>query len=421
MGNLTRLAVFTLVIYAIPIAALTYTCQFRDWYPQYGHIFETIKNEDCADEYQSYLGRDKNPSKIDVLGGGGQYTVLTQPVINCILNHTSQYVMNGMTNAQVLLGIMPTVLALVGASTEEMSMLANVGRRPLLALLLAAGSPSVYFSRAFEYSGPREILSETPDRMQQWRPRNWFSKLLVSGPEYIIALAAIGNIAVMNWELGVRTICSFWNDAIIAPTLWACLGVVLHVLGTFVLRLRLRGWRGREEEVRRAKHEAEEKKKAADKARKAGAGRNQDPFGLLEALCLVGGWFFGVPKRFCGILRTEFVPSAAEPFEVRILQFKETKTFLVAAWTLSMLTIFHIIYGTLVFASTTFIGTHDALIIVARYMGSVALCRIVLMYELAGIRESRAEDERSGSGAGKGESFKAREGSVVWCVRQDWA
>src|SRR5688572_30771483 len=106
-----------LLFSASPIAALTYTNQFASWYPQHGHIFETLKQTHCKDEYADYLTANKSHSKIDVLGGGGEYSVLTQPVVNCILNYTSDYVKNGMTSAQVLLGIMPTVLALLGAST----------------------------------------------------------------------------------------------------------------------------------------------------------------------------------------------------------------------------------------------------------------------------------------------------------------
>ncbi|KAK4209360.1 hypothetical protein QBC37DRAFT_245192, partial [Rhypophila decipiens] len=313
--------------------------QFQQWYPQYAHIFSDIRQLYCEDEYAAYLTGVKNHSRIDYIGGGGIYSVVTQPVINCILNHTSDYVKNGMTSAQVLLGVMPTVLAILGASTEEMSMLSNIARRPLLALLLSAGSPSVYFSRAFEYHDPAEILSDHPARLPQWRPRRWFSISGIAAVEYAIAIIAVGNIVVMNWELGIKTICAFWTDGILAPTVWAVTGVLTHLLGMLVLRLRLVGWRGKDAEA----------------------------------------WII--------LSTTEGIPAAAEGYQVRIVTFVERKTFLVAAWTLSMLTVFHIIYGTVVFASTTFIGIQDALTILARYIASVACCRVILMYELAGLRE----------------------------------
>lgn len=46
-----------------------------------------------------------------------------------------------MVSAQVGLGLMPTILSLIGPSYEELLLLASVGRRPLLALLLYIGSP----------------------------------------------------------------------------------------------------------------------------------------------------------------------------------------------------------------------------------------------------------------------------------------
>jgi hypothetical protein len=105
----------------------------------------------------------------------------------------------------------------------------------------------------------------------------------------------------------------------------------------------------------------------------------------------------GTPYRFFGIFKTEFVPSAAPQYEVWIMEFVETKTFLFSAWTLSMFTIFHINFGTLLFAITTFISSRDALTVVAKYIGSAVVCRIVLLYELAGLRESFSQPDKNNS------------------------
>lgn len=63
-----------------------------------------------------------------------------------------------MTSAQVLLGLAPTILALLGTSTEGAAMMAVVGRRPLFSLLLALGSPNVYFGRALDEYKPLAML-----------------------------------------------------------------------------------------------------------------------------------------------------------------------------------------------------------------------------------------------------------------------
>ncbi|KAK4639704.1 hypothetical protein QC761_710690 [Podospora bellae-mahoneyi] len=255
-----------------------------------------------------------------------------------------------MTAAQVLLGVMPTVLAVRGPSTEEMSMLANVARRPLLALMLAAGSPSVYFSRAFEYHDPAQILHDHPS----------------------------ANIATLNWELGVKATCTPWTNRTFGPTIWALLGLVVYIFGTIGLRLRVCGWRGPKKEVLEAVKRKEEAAKR----------KEESAFHIRERLAPAGAWISSIPRRLLGLLKTEPIPSALEDYDVRILTFQESNLFLVAAWVGSMATVLHIIFGTLIFSSTIFVGVEDALSIVGRYMASVSICRIILMYELAGLRES---------------------------------
>lgn len=173
--------------------AATSRDQFKEWYPQYGWIFTTITHGNCSREYNRSLTGKKNHSEIDYLSGGGIFTVLTQPLLDCILNHTSESLKSSMTSAQVLLGIMPTILAFLGPSHEELAMLANVGRRPLLAAGIALASPSAYFSRAFEYLDVKKILSRSRDRRPQWRPGKWQSKLGVVIVEYLVTTAACFN------------------------------------------------------------------------------------------------------------------------------------------------------------------------------------------------------------------------------------
>ncbi|KAK4188574.1 hypothetical protein QBC35DRAFT_495842 [Podospora australis] len=278
-----------------------------------------------------------------------------------------------MTSAQVLLGVMPTVLAVIGASTEEMSMLANVSRRPFLALLLSMASPSVYFSRAFKYSDPTAIMQVHPNRLPQWRPRTKLSRRLIATTEYIVAVGMIGYVAHINWQLGVRTTCAFWSDNVFAPMVWALLGIVVHFFGMVVLRLRLRGWRGRPEDVGQREEEVH--------MMNLNRGNRNGLLGIVR-------WCRGISGRAMSIAKTEFEPSAYANYDSRIVTFQESKTFLVCAWLLSVFTVSHVIYGTLVFASTVFISPTEALVVLVRYAISVSVCRIVLMYELAGLRSS---------------------------------
>ncbi|CAM1501969.1 Fc.00g039530.m01.CDS01 [Cosmosporella sp. VM-42] len=401
-----RLVLFVLLALNTGVArAFTSTVQFKEWYPRYGHIFETIKNENCSEEYQNYLTGFKNHSNIDVMGGGGIFTALTQPLVSCILKETSEFIKGSMTGAQVLLGVMLTVLALLGASTDEMAMLTIVGKRPLLTLLLSIGSPSAYISRAFDYTDPADILSKHPNRLKQWRPSEWRYLIPITIAEYGIAAAAATNVATISWELGIRCISLVGTDTIYLPLLWACIGILVQMAGAVVLRLRLRGWRDKSAEFGE-QHEASivlKENEMAKDANKRGvpleASAGQTFGSFLKWIRNIGG-------RLGGICRTEFVPSAATEFDVHIITFLERKIFLVAAWLLSTIMILHIVSGTLVYASLTFIGTQDAIGVVSRYIGSVAVCRVLLMYELAGLRESCQSIDGTPDGRENSESQK---------------
>ena len=65
----------------------------------------------------------------------------------------------------------------------------------------------------------------------------------------------------------------------------------------------------------------------------------------------------------------------------------EARTAICLNWAAVMLAYAHWIFGTLVFSSTLFIGTLDALGVIARYLASALVCRMILLVELAGIRD----------------------------------
>lgn len=62
----------------------------------------------------------------------------------------------------------------------------------------------------------------------------------------------------------------------------------------------------------------------------------------------------------------------------------------ICTWTvnlvLAVMTSCHVILGTLIFSSMLFISTRDAVYVLGRFMCSVLVCRILLMYELAKLR-----------------------------------
>ena len=64
----------------------------------------------------------------------------------------------------------------------------------------------------------------------------------------------------------------------------------------------------------------------------------------------------------------------------------ETRTAVCLNWVAVILAYAHWIFGTLVFSSALFIGTLDALGVIARYLASALVCRMIMLVEIAGIR-----------------------------------
>ncbi len=359
-----------LVVLALAVAgthALTYTIQFAKWYPQYGWIYAQVLRDNCSAEYDNYLTGYKNFSRIDWLGGGGTLSALTQPVIQCILSNISEYMKALIASSQVLLGVTPSVLSLVGPSTDESSIFFLVSRRPLLYTMLTCGSPSVYFNRAFEYTNPKEVLTDHPLRLQKRGPKGAV-RVVVTLFQYFLALGAMVNTAYTYYELGVKSVCTFMSDWIYAPLLWGLLGIVVHVVGAVVMRLRIRRL-------------------------EPGETATGKDIGL-------DVWLRRLPRRMFHWGTSEFELSH-DKHDVRVDIFPESQLYIALAWILSTGTILHILLGTFIFSGTLFLGPNDAITVVARFLGSAIACRAVLMYELSGLRDAHRKSslEKDGSAA----------------------
>lgn len=303
-----------------------------------------------------------------IKAGADEFSVLTQPLIDCILSHTNEFIKANMTGAQVLLGVMPTVLSLLSASVDELAMVMTVSRRPLLALLLAFGSPSAYFSRAFSYPTAHEILNRHKDRQRLWHPKTGIQKAVISIIEYAAIFALAANVLHCAWEVGIRAVSSILSHSAFLPPVWVGSGVFVQLIGVLVFRLRVQGWRDAPDSCLR--HSIEKDKQTH------------------HHWMTFWKWLKVTPQRIWDYRRTEFVPSVAEDFEVRMATFPERKIFLVAAWFQSTIAVLHVVFGTLTFSSMIFIGTIDALAIVSRFFISTLICRIVIRYELAGLRDA---------------------------------
>ncbi|KIW66519.1 hypothetical protein PV04_05847 [Phialophora macrospora] len=317
---------------------------FKSWYGQFREVLAQILQQDCQEEYQIYLTKQAPQDYL---------SLTVTPVIDCILGHLNETRKSNIAAAAVLLGLLPTTLGGVGSTTVEVGLVAL--RRPFLAFLLAAGAPAVSPIRTFDYVDTKELLTKKPGTAKIL-PMGSTANTLISAFEYVMAAAAVVNLAFVSYELCIQTVCSFAPENAFLPALWAFLAIAVHFFGTWSVYLRTR-------------------------------------IVLLEPN-VNRSWIQQIWRRICA----EFTPSAAR--EVARLEIRdETYAYIFLSWFTSILTVLHIVYGTLVFSSILFISTSDAVTVVARYLSSTLVCRAIVMYELSGLRQVLSQG-RSGSHGG---------------------
>lgn len=332
--------------------------QFQEWWPEYAFAFKTILHDNCTTEYGFYLHAEKENIAVDDMWrnitrgpppnyytGGNQDNRVAQPVVNCILKNTSEYIRSVMASSQVLLGLTPTLLAGLGPSTEETALLFVIGRRPVLALGIAAGSSAVFPLRSFDYKDPVQLLN---DRKGRWRPTPTRDspRLIDIALEYTLVGAAVYNVIELSEKLGTRVICTFAPHLTVLQLLWTFTITIIHCLGSLTLLLR------------------------------AYVDDPSSSSSLRASFSLVYSW-----------VRIQFTRFEMQK-PIKVVVLPETPYCIMSSWFTATLTIIHNIYGTLVFSSMLFIGVKDSLTVIGRYFASAICCRIVLMIELAYLRDA---------------------------------
>lgn len=245
----------------------------------------------------------------------------------------------------MLLGLLPTTLAILGSNSRETSLLAL--KRPFLALLLAIGTPGVEPTRSIEHADHAEILANRGDRIVLPDFSSW-STAAIAILQYLSACASAVNVAHVTWQLCILTVNSFSPEASFFPALWVATAVLVNIGGYLSLQLRTRI----EPDYTPIEHDGKRKGKSAT------------------------SW----PLR-------ELTP-CAQHSRSRIQLQRESYGFIFISWLTSVGAIASIVLGTLVLSAVLYIGTIDAVIVNARFFASAMLCRIILNFEMAGMRKT---------------------------------
>jgi len=327
---------------------LSHCARFDQWFQQFAEELWNATHLNCSSEHERYCNLAESSVHPESIAS---------KMLNCLLgtDWLNEATKANMASAQVLLGFLPTILTFVGCDPTETSILAL--RRPLLAMLVAIGSPAPAPSRSFVHEDPRKLLErrEGNEKNIEYSPvQN--SALITS--QYVITIIAVANTVELALELGFLTVSSFAPSRWWLVILWTLLGLVVHILASVTLRVRMI-------------------------VRKTGA--RQDAGASLQAPPQLN------PRAS---LRDEFSFCSTHN-KTELYWRKESGWLIFLSWFTSSGTAIVVIYGTVVFSSFMFIATQDATIIVLRYLVSALICRAVLTSELDGMRRASHKQERT--------------------------
>lgn len=307
--------------------------RFTQFFPGWSELLTELLHTSCAQPYSVYASSD------------GESKYLINDVVDCLLSNFTESRKAEQAASGIILGLTPAVLQSISSSTAESSLLAL--RRPALAFLLAAGAPVVNVFPASQYKDPVDAL-ERPVRLSS-RP-GLLSKPSVAARallvllQYVAALAAAANIAILERELGFQSISVFVADKTFYPAFWTYVALAIHFAGVVALR-----W-------------------------KVGIVRKSE----------------GRPdctRWICQRLKEEATISAYGP--PLILEMREASYLSeMLAWAIHLAIYVHIIFGTVIFSTLLLIDIRDSVYIIGRYMTSAVVSRAILRYELVGLREA---------------------------------
>lgn len=302
---------------------------FNDYMPYTWGMITSQVGDQCNAQFDDYR---KNRRE-----SGAQVTRdLCANALNCILDHLDGTTAYNLQAANVLLGITPTMLSLLGNAPPEIALLAFSGR-PALAFLLNVGAPVIAVAGTFKYQHPLEVLTYGGGK-SPFKTFSGVKSVLIAAVEYVLAAAAAVNVALLAFDISTKAVYVPNCGRTWYAFLWMYLCLILHPLALFTFWSRVR--------ITRESHR-----------------RN---------------WIVSETKH------------SASNSGITYSLKEDTYLSLFLDWVLSHGAIIQIIFGTLVLSASTLINTKDAFQIVGRYAASAILCRLILMYELYGLRAAVA-------------------------------
>jgi hypothetical protein len=394
--------------------------KYKHWFHRSQVVFGEVSTDVCNVTYNRFQ------DKFDELGGAAWIDLALRkpnPVydycsehMTCILSNILESKNASLSSSNVVLGLLPTLLAVVSPSIAELALLST--HRPILSSLISLGSPGVLQTRVFSYEDPAETL-DLPDNTHAITrlalalgPWSYKTSVVVSAVEYIAVAASGINMIWLSYELGTRAICSWGCTMSWPPLLWALFPFVIYALGVYSYRLTL-------DASKRSYSIADPSSGYLNKQSSFFTSTSTSDTAQVSSNTIGGQ---PEPQKttalpfsndihasanqhttphnpsFLSLIKRELLPCAAHPLTVintRLPLSEHTtraKFGIFVNCIAGFLSCMHLLYGTIVFSSFNFIDIPDAIGIVAmRFLASSVACRLVILVEIAGIRGARVK------------------------------
>ena len=372
--------------------------RFSDWFPKSTDYFADVSTGVCNASLRAFENAYYDSPSIPLvnLGVKKEWPVhdLCDAHASCILEHTSEMRKASLATAGVLLGLMPTLLAVLSPSISELVLLSS--QRPMLASILSVGAPGVLQRRIFEYEDPFELIEATESLKVSTRsllvlgPWNTWKAMVVALGQYLLALACAVNTTTLAIQTSNKSVISWGCTRTWPLILWVVVPTVIHWISAVGYRLTLDKScaipisQGRD--THGATHlpissNTEPTKLAHTSSTCISSTHNsptatpKSPFHHLHA------WLF---RECTSCASHSSALDLRHPLEHHSLR-ANLGIFLNCV--ASFLSFFHVLYGTVVFSALLFISNLDAISqIVLRGLASAIVCRFLVLVEMGGLR-----------------------------------
>lgn len=213
--------------------------QFKQFFPTVEQYSKPWFHEECPQQFADYFNESLREP-------GGAH-IYSSSLMDCIFDAYGEINMANMAVTAILLALLPAGLVQFGPSMAEISLLST--RRPLLAMFLGFGlmSPN---PTEFDFESILEKASNGGQPLIPIRAldgRHFVAKVLVSLIEYVIAMAAMGNLFYQVYRFTYHAV-SLAPMVVYLPGLpetatlfgWAFLNLPIYLLSFIVVALAFR-------------------------------------------------------------------------------------------------------------------------------------------------------------------------------------